>query len=141
VVAINGALKEVRGVDASGMIVGSAVGSAIVQGSVVLGIAGLVGYLPAGPRMIRRYGTTLLLSVGLTAALFYDGVASRVDALVMLLVYGLNFAALFRLERTEEDVAERLGFFLTRRRGLQRRQAVVLIVIYLRRVVLRVAAG
>jgi len=106
VVAIDGALKEVGGVDASGMIVGSAVGSAIVQGSVVLGIAGLVGYLPAGPRMIRRYGTTLLLSVGLTAALFYDGVAGRVDGLVMILVYGLYFAALFRLERTEEDVAE-----------------------------------
>ena len=81
-------------------------GSAIVQGSVVLGIAGLVGYLPAGPRMVRRYGTTLLLSVGLTAALFYDGVASRVDGLIMLMVYGLYFAALFRLERTEEDVAE-----------------------------------
>ena len=82
VVAINGALKELGGVDASGMIVGSAVGSAVVQGSVVLGVAGLV------------------------AVLLFDGVASRVDGLVMVLVYGVYFAALFRLERTEEVAAE-----------------------------------
>jgi cation:H+ antiporter len=108
VVAIDGGLKQLAGVEASGMIVGSAVGSAIVQGSLVLGLAGLVGYIPSGPRMVRRYGSTLLFAIGLAALLFWDGSASRLDGAILLSAYGLYFVALFRLERRSSQEAVEL---------------------------------
>lgn len=106
VVAVGGSIKQLRGVEASGLIVGSAVGSAMVQGSLVLGVAGLVGYLPSGPKMVRRYGSTLFFAVGLMAVVGFDGLVSRVDGLILLVVFALYFAALFRLERSEEEAAD-----------------------------------
>jgi cation:H+ antiporter len=107
VVAVGGGIKELQGIDASGMVVGAAVGSAIVQGSLVLGIAGLVGYLPSGPRMVRRDGATLVLALVLASALWLDGTVSRVDGVVMVLVYALYFRVLYRMERVEgEGVSE-----------------------------------
>lgn len=105
VVAVSGSIKQLGGVEASGLIVGSAVGSAMVQGSLVLGVAGLVGYLPSGPKMMRRYGSTLFFSIALLGLLAYDGVVTRIDGLILLVVFGFYFAALFRLERTEEEAA------------------------------------
>jgi cation:H+ antiporter len=105
-VAVNSGLQQIGGVEASGMIVGAALGSAIVQGSLVLGIAGLTSYLPAGPRMVRRYGTTLLACVALCAVLMWDGVVSRIEGLVLVLVYVAFFTVLVRVERSEEDVGE-----------------------------------
>jgi cation:H+ antiporter len=106
VVAVGGGIKELQGIDASGMVVGSAVGSAIVQGSLVLGIAGLIGYLPSGPRMVRRDGATLVFAIVLAAALWFDGAVNRVEGLVMLLAYAFYFGALFRMERVEEEASE-----------------------------------
>jgi cation:H+ antiporter len=106
VVAVNGSIQQLRGVDASGLIVGSAVGSAVVQGSLVLGVAGLVGYLPSGPKMVRRYGGTLFFAIALLGLLGSDGHVTRLDGLILLVVYGLYVAALFRLERTEEEAAD-----------------------------------
>lgn len=105
VVAVGGGIKELQGVDASGLVVGAAVGSAIVQGSLVLGIAGLIGYLPSGPRMVRRDGVTLLLALALAAALWADGSVSRVEGAVMVLVYAFYFGALYRMERVEEEAS------------------------------------
>ena len=106
VVAVGGSIKQLRGVEASGLIVGSAVGSAMVQGSLVLGVAGLVGYLPSGPKMMRRYGSTLFFAIGLLGLLAWDGVVTRVDGVVLLVVFAAYFAALFRLERKEEEAAD-----------------------------------
>jgi cation:H+ antiporter len=108
VVAIDGSIKQLGGVEASGMVVGSAVGSAIVQGSLVIGIAGFVAYLPSGPKMVRRYGSMLLFAIGLGAVLLSDGTVDRVDGLILLAAYGLYFAALFRFERRSEEEAAQL---------------------------------
>ena len=56
VVGLNGGLQQLQGIDASGVVIGNAVGSAIAQGGMVLGIAGLLSYLSLAPRMIRRDG-------------------------------------------------------------------------------------
>ena len=106
VVAVDGSIRQLGGVEASGLIVGSAVGSAMVQGSLVLGVAGLVAYLPSGPKMMRRYGSTLFFSIGLLALLGFDGVVTRTDGLILLGVFGLYFAALFKLERRKEGAEE-----------------------------------
>jgi cation:H+ antiporter len=108
VVAIDGGLKQLGGVETSGMVVGAAVGSAIVQGSLVVGAAGLFGYLPSGPKMVRRYGSMLLFTIGLGAVLTIDGTADRVDGAILLGVYAIYFAALFRFERRSGEEAAQL---------------------------------
>jgi cation:H+ antiporter len=106
VVALSGSVQQLRGVDASGVIVGSAIGSTIAQGSVVLGIAGLVGYLPVAPRMVRRDGAVLILAIVLAGAVIMDGTVGRVEGLVMVIAYGMYFVSLINGERRRDRVAE-----------------------------------
>ena len=109
VVALSGSVQQLRGVDASGVIVGASLGSVVAQGSMVLGVAGLFGYLPVAPRMIRRDGLTLMLAIGLAAMLAADGVISRAEGIVMLLVYGIYFVAIVYAERRSDREKEEVG--------------------------------
>ncbi len=105
-IAVGSGIQQLRGVEASGMIVGAALGSAIVQGSLVLGVAGLTTYLPSGPKMVRRYGATLLMCIGLCTVFMIDGTVTRLEGLVMVLVYVSFFGVLMRVDRMEEEVSE-----------------------------------
>jgi cation:H+ antiporter len=114
VVAVSAGVEQLRGIEASGMIVGSALGSVVAQGTLVLGVAGLFGYLPVAPRMVRRDGATLFLGVLLAAAVALDGRITRIEGLVLVLVYGVYFAALWQAERsgtaTEKETLESAPF-------------------------------
>ena len=101
-VALSASLQQLQGVEASGVIVGSATGSAIAQGSFVLGVAGLVGYIRVAPRMVRRDGLTLMLATGLTAALGLDGVISRLEGAALVIVYLIYLVAVAQAERVEK---------------------------------------
>lgn len=102
-VSVSGSLQQLRGVDASGVIVGNAIGSAIAQGTLVLGIAGLFGYLTAAPRIVRRDGATLLLAIVLTLALAYDGSVGRLEGAALLSAYLIFFVALFQAEHRHAE--------------------------------------
>ena len=99
VVAVGGSLQQLRGVDASGVIVGSALGSVIAQGSLVIGVAGLVTYLPVAPTMVRRDGAVLLLSVAAVAVVVWDRSVDQVEGAVLILAWGIYIANLFLGER------------------------------------------
>ena len=99
VVALGGSWQQLQGVDASGLILGASVGSAIAQGTLALGVAGLIAYLPVAPRMLRRDLTTLLLTIGLVFALAVDGSIGRLDGFALLIVYAIYFVALVQAER------------------------------------------
>ena len=100
VVAISASVEQIRGVEASGMIVGSALGSVVAQGTLVLGVAGLFGYLPVAPRMVKRDGTTLLLGVVIAAAVALDGRISRPEGLLLVAAYIIYFTAIWQSERS-----------------------------------------
>ena len=99
VVALSGSAQQLQGIEASGVIVGSAFGSTIAQGTVVLGVAGLFGYLPVAPRMIRRDGVALILAIGVAALMVFDGGVTRGEGAGMMLAYCLYFVALIQAER------------------------------------------
>ena len=99
IVALSGSAQQLQGIEASGVIVGSAFGSAIAQGTVVLGVAGLFGYLPVAPRMIRRDGLALIISIGVAALMVFDGQVVRAEGGGMMLAYCLYFVALIQAER------------------------------------------
>jgi cation:H+ antiporter len=106
-VSISGSLQQLQGIEASGVIVGNATGSAIAQGTAVLGVAGLVGYLSVAPRMVRRDGVTLLLAIALTAALAFDGQVGRLEGVALLLAYLIYLVALVQQEHHSGDAQPR----------------------------------
>jgi len=100
VVAIDGSIQQLQGVDTAGIVVGNAVGSAIANGSLVLGVAGLFGTLHAAPRMIRRDGMVLMLSIALLGLLSADGQLTRLEGGALLAAYAIYYAALVQAERS-----------------------------------------
>lgn len=105
VVAISGGLHQLRGLDASGVIVGNAVGSAIANGSLVLGIAGLTGALRKVGALPTRDSLMLLASLILLGWVAIDGMVVRTEALLLLAAYALYFRRLIQSESTVEKPA------------------------------------
>ena len=106
VVAVSGGVQQLQGASASGLIAGSAIGSAIAQGGLVLGVAGLIGYLPTGRKTLRRDGGALLLAIALVGVLLADGRLSRVEAAAFLIAYGIYLLSLLGTERRRPEDAQ-----------------------------------
>lgn len=98
-VSLSGSVQQLRGVDASGVIVGNATGSAIVQGTLVVGVAGLTGYLRVAKRMIWRDGLSLLFVTALLGLLAHDGRVGHYEGAALLLVYLIYMSALVQAEK------------------------------------------
>ncbi|GJM23420.1 MAG: sodium:calcium antiporter [Planctomycetota bacterium] len=106
-VAITGSLHQLRGEQASGVIFGNAVGSALTQGSLVLGAAGLFGHLHMSRRTLKRDGVVLIFAIALLALLAFGGVLTRFEGGALLLVYAIYVWTLRTQERrrARSDVA------------------------------------
>jgi cation:H+ antiporter len=109
IVALDGALLQFRGVDAAGVIVGNAVGSAIAQGSVVLGAAAMLGSIDLSAARVRRDGVVLILATGLLAFLSADGKVSRAEGLSMAAAYAIYLAVLLRGAGARDEAAASWG--------------------------------
>ena len=122
-VSVSGSLQQLRGIESSGVIVGNAIGSAMAQGTLVLGVAGLFGTMGIAPSMVRRDGLTLLLAIALTTVLCWDGDVGRLQGAALLIAYLIYFVSLVQAEhghgeeRAPRD-AERLSPMLALSVGL-----------------------
>ncbi|MEM9403245.1 MAG: sodium:calcium antiporter [Pseudomonadota bacterium] len=95
-IAIDVALKNLGSIDASGIVVGSAIGSTIGQIGLVLGVAALLTPLALSRRIVVRHGLVVMLgSIGLLALVGLDGVVTQVEGALLLAVYGAYFIALW----------------------------------------------
>lgn len=93
-IAIDAAIRNLQSGDASGVIVGTAVGSALGQIGFVLGLVGLFGYLTLPKRVIYRHGSVLLGSIALLALAGMDGLITRTEGASLVAVYLIYFASL-----------------------------------------------
>lgn len=103
-VAVDAGIKTLAGTDASGVVVGSAVGSVVAQIGFVLGVVGLLTLLTLPRRFIFKHGTVLL---GATAMLFltaWDGIISWAEGLSMIIVYVMYVVVLLSRERVPPEV-------------------------------------
>lgn len=113
-VSVSGSVQQLRGIEASGVIVGNATGSAMAQGTFVLGVAGLFGYLGIAPRMVRRDLLTLILAIALAGVLCADGLVGRLEGAALMIAYLIYLVALFQAERKGgEERARREGLQLS----------------------------
>ncbi len=105
IIAINASLHNAIGnTDTSGIIIGNAIGSSFSQISIVLGTTGLVGYLTLKKRHLFEDGVMLLGSVLLVILLGFDGNITRIDGIVLIVVYLIYYFRLFHQERIGKKI-------------------------------------
>ena len=109
VIAINASIQNVlQGVSTSGIIIGNAIGSSFIQISLVLGLAGLLGYLTLSKRHLYEDGIMLLGAVLLLILLSFDGQITRIEGIVLIVVYIMYYSRLIHQERFGQKIRKRL---------------------------------
>ncbi len=108
-VAIESGWKTLHGVDASGIVVGSAIGSSFGQIGGVMGVAGLLGYLVLPKRIIFQYGSILLGSLLLLFLVGFDGQVSRIEGLMLLVIFLVYLFTLFNHQKLVADKKKDAG--------------------------------
>ena len=115
VIAINASLHNAIGnTDTSGIIIGNAIGSSFSQISLVLGSAGLFGYLTLKKRHLFEDGIMLLGSVILVILLSFDGKISRIDGIVLMVVYLIYYFRLYYQERIFKKIKKKFSKNITK---------------------------
>ncbi len=99
VVSINGALRNLRGIESSGIVVGNAVGSSVCQVTIVLGTAAICHRLAADAKQIGVMTSGL---IGSCLLLFFVGIPTSVGpvgGIVLVSVFAIYVIVLYRQER------------------------------------------
>lgn len=108
-IAVDAAIKNLQGGQASDLIVGSALGSGLGQIGFVLGVAGLLGHLTLSRKILYQHGGMLLGSLILLGLFGFDGFVSRTEGLSLVIIYALYLLLLFsdvesfKLNNDDED--------------------------------------
>ena len=103
-IAIDAGIKGSLGIDASDVVIGSAIGSVIGQIGLVLGITGLIGYLTMPDRFILRHGAMLLGAIILLYLVAWDGGISRTEGLILITMYVVYIFALSKGEKATQKI-------------------------------------
>jgi cation:H+ antiporter len=103
VISLDASIRNWSGADASGIITGNALGSALAQIGFVLGCSGLLGVLTMRKQYIFRHGSALLGSLVLLFLVGLDEVVTRGEGLILVTVYAMYLMSLLDLEERGED--------------------------------------
>lgn len=110
IIAINASLHSaIENTDTSGIIIGNAIGSSFIQISMVLGLVGLLGCLTFKKRHLYEVGIMLLGSVLLVTLLGIDGKITRVDGIVLIVVYLIYYFRLVQKERVAKKIKKKFS--------------------------------
>ena len=105
-VAVDAGIKTSLGQDASGIVVGSAIGSIVGQIGFVLGLTGLMAYLTLPRRIIFQHGAVLLAATVLLFLVALDGMVTRTEGLILIALYVIYIFVLLRGEKLPIDTHE-----------------------------------
>ncbi|MBW2275211.1 MAG: sodium:calcium antiporter [Deltaproteobacteria bacterium] len=111
VISLDASMRNLGGADASGIITGNAVGSALAQIGFVLGCSGLLGVLSMSKQYLYRHGSALLGSLVLLFLVGLDGVVTRGEGMMLVTVYVVYLASLLdeaQVKRGESAAQGRL---------------------------------
>jgi len=108
-VAFDASFRSLAGEELSGIVIGSAIGSAIAQFALVFGVAGFLGYPPMQRQFLAR--NTFFLVGGIVAVFLFsmDARISRLEGMLLIMYYAAYLAVLIlrrvEISKDEEDVA------------------------------------
>lgn len=102
-IAVDAGLKGLKGTDASGVVVGSSIGSVVAQIGFVLGLGGLISYLTLPRGFVIRHGAVLLGATVLLFLVALDGYVSRTEGLILITIYFIYVTALMNGNTAPEE--------------------------------------
>ena len=105
-IAVDAGIKSLMGQDASGVVVGTSIGSVIAQIGFVLGLGGIISYLTLPRQFMYKHGAVLLGATVLLAMVALDGVVTRVEGLILISLYAIYIFALMNGENIPEEEPE-----------------------------------
>ena len=102
-IAFDAGLKGLVGHDASGVVVGTSIGSVVAQIGFVLGLSGVISFLTLPRIFVLKHGAVLLGATVLLFLLAFDGSVSRIDGLILIAAYVLYVIALMNGENVPDQ--------------------------------------
>ncbi|MHA1489968.1 MAG: calcium/sodium antiporter [Promethearchaeota archaeon] len=111
-VSILGGFDKLLGItpNIDGLVIGNKTGSFFTQITLILGILGLTQTVYVSKWVLRREGVMLFISVGVFFFFFVDGVLTRIEAIIMIIIY-ISYLILIiysekKIERAEPKIRE-----------------------------------
>ena len=106
VVSISGAIHNRLGMQASGIVLGDAIGSGMGQIALALGILGVLtaGGLYIKKRVLKRDGIALLIAMFLLILVSIDGQISVFDGMILLTAYAIYLVIISRGEQIRDKM-------------------------------------
>ena len=102
-VSIKASLLHLRGLESSGIITGNAIGSSISQITFILGVAGLFLNFTMSKKDLLRDGIALITSIILLFVFGIDGIITRLEGAVLLILYLLYYIFLLKSQTEHSD--------------------------------------
>ena len=102
-IAVDAGIKGLLGNDASGVVVGTSIGSVVAQIGFVLGLAGLLHLLTLPRTFVIKHGAVLLGATALLFLVAHDGVVSRSEGLILVTLYVIYVVALMNGENEPDE--------------------------------------
>jgi len=102
-IAFDAGLKGLAGHDASGVVVGTSIGSVVAQIGFVLGLGGVISFLTLPRIFVLKHGAVLLGATALLFLVALDGSVSRIEGLILITAYMLYVIALMNGENVPDE--------------------------------------
>jgi len=100
-----------KGIDASGVAVGTNIGSNIIQITFIMGLLGLITVIKAGRKILKTDYLVMLGSIALLFMLSLDNRIGRMEGAVLVLLYVLYIWMLARKEKMVEVTEYRANYW------------------------------
>jgi cation:H+ antiporter len=108
-IAVDAGIKGLMGQDASGVVVGSSIGSVVAQMGFVLGLGAAISYLTLPKSFVVKHGSVLLGATILLFLVALDGDVSRTEGLILITTYFIYVMALMNGSTAPEEDPIRLA--------------------------------
>jgi len=108
VVSVTGAIHKLNGEETSGLIIGNAVGSCLGQLGFALGLSGLFVRMTINRNDGIRDGVMLGISTFILMVLASDGIISRVEGVLLVVIFLVYISVLLSQERAKNSRKEKL---------------------------------
>ncbi len=108
-IAVDAGIEGLKGRDASGVVVGSSIGSVVAQMGFVLGLGAAISYLTLPKSFVVKHGSVLLGATVLLFLVALDGGVSRTEGLILITTYFIYVMALMNGGTAPEEDPIRLA--------------------------------